>query len=755
MFPTYVRQNVLASQRLFEAAVAAGARTVLASSSSIYGDAASYPTPEDTSPRPLSPYGITKLACEHLASAYGQEFGLVAVTLRYFTIYGPRQRPDMALARMVACVAEDRPFELFGDGTQSRSFTYVDDAVEATIAAMERGSAGATYNVGGGEEVSVLQALEALASIAGRRLEVVRSPRGGRRARTAADTSSIEADLGWEARRRSSKASRLSGAGPLIGSRPHDGRQSGSSSRKSRRSISSSAWQRLKERWWLPVGGLVLGRCLASRSPSPEAPSGGRRRSSTSASRSPRSAAARSRASPRTRARSGRSCAPKSALQAASRASGIPVSKLRSSVSTKELTAVGQLRGINPLMEIAVKADGKRKAELAAQALSTRGRGASEYVTQKVEDLENQVSVSRAQLAAIESRIETAQRQQDALIGDQSIPLDTRLLLSANLNSVITTADARRTSLQEALLGAAAPQPRRERREEPGRRAGGRQQDDRALEPDVAPRRASSDFSSAPSRPSPPSRSCVGGPLLGLMLDGKRVAVVVPAYDEERPSPRRSPGSRLRRPRLRRRRRLARRDGRARRDDGGPARRGDPTSGEPRCRRGHRLGLPEGARGGDRRRLRDGGRQPDGPRRAPGARRAGRPGEVEYAKANRLFLGEAWQVIPRTRYLGNAVLSLLTKIASGYWHVADSQAGYTALSCSALARLDLDRLYPRYGFPNDLLVHLNVQNARVRDVLPPDLRRRRAVGHPPPLGRAAHLLAPPQRASGGGWARST
>jgi glycosyltransferase involved in cell wall biosynthesis len=91
-------------------------------------------------------------------------------------------------------------------------------------------------------------------------------------------------------------------------------------------------------------------------------------------------------------------------------------------------------------------------------------------------------------------------------------------------------------------------------------------------------------------------------------------------------------------------------------------------------------------------------------------------GEVEYAKANRLVTGEAWNVIPRTRYLGNAVLSLLTKIASGYWHVADSQAGYTAISRGALARLDLERVYRGYGFPNDMLVHLNVQNARVRDV---------------------------------------
>jgi glycosyltransferase involved in cell wall biosynthesis len=91
-------------------------------------------------------------------------------------------------------------------------------------------------------------------------------------------------------------------------------------------------------------------------------------------------------------------------------------------------------------------------------------------------------------------------------------------------------------------------------------------------------------------------------------------------------------------------------------------------------------------------------------------------GEVEYAKANRLFTGQAWELIPHHRYLGNAALSLLTKIASGYWHVADSQSGYTAVSLATLESLDLDRLYPRYGFPNDMLVHLNVRNARVRDV---------------------------------------
>ncbi len=201
IFPVYVRQNVLASQRLFEAAAAADVRVTFASSSSIYGDAATYPTPEDTSPRPLAPYGITKLACEHLAQAYATEFALEVVVVRYFTIYGPRQRPDMAFTKMVSRLAEGRPFELYGDGTQSRSFTYVDDAVEATMAAMEQGTPGSTFNVGGGSEVSMLEAIEMLGRIANRRLEVVRMPRReGDAARTAADTTRIRGALGWEPR---------------------------------------------------------------------------------------------------------------------------------------------------------------------------------------------------------------------------------------------------------------------------------------------------------------------------------------------------------------------------------------------------------------------------------------------------------------------------------------------------------------------------------------------------------------------------
>jgi UDP-glucuronate 4-epimerase len=199
VFPLYVRQNVLASQRLFEAAAEAGIRVVFASSSSIYGDAASYPTPEDSPTRPLSPYGVTKLACEHLVGAYGAEFGLDGVILRYFTIYGPRQRPDMALAKWIARAVAGQPLELHGDGMQSRSVTYVDDAVDATILAMEQARAGAVLNVGGGEEVSMLEAIEILARVSGHRPELIHAPRRqGDQPRSLADTSRVRAEIGWQ-----------------------------------------------------------------------------------------------------------------------------------------------------------------------------------------------------------------------------------------------------------------------------------------------------------------------------------------------------------------------------------------------------------------------------------------------------------------------------------------------------------------------------------------------------------------------------
>jgi UDP-glucuronate 4-epimerase len=199
VFPVYVRRNVIATQRVLEAASAAGVRVVLASSSSVYGEAESYPTPEEAEPRPISPYGITKLACEHLARAYAVGFGADAVVLRYFTVYGPRQRPDMFFRRVCDALLDGSTFEIYGSGEQSRSFTYVADAVAATIAAMERAPAGAVYNVGGGDEASMLEAIALLEEISGRRLEThhVDAAKGDV-ARTKADVARISSALGWQ-----------------------------------------------------------------------------------------------------------------------------------------------------------------------------------------------------------------------------------------------------------------------------------------------------------------------------------------------------------------------------------------------------------------------------------------------------------------------------------------------------------------------------------------------------------------------------
>jgi len=201
VFDDYVRRNLVATQRVFESAARAGVRVVFASSSSVYGDAERYPTPEDARPSPISPYGITKLACEQLAYAYAKGFGLEAVILRYFTVYGPRQRPDMALARVVDALARAASFELYGDGLQSRSFTYVADVVAATIGAMERAPTAALYNVGGGVEATMRDAIATLEQVSGRTLEVVERPAApGDVRRTAADTGRIERELGWRAR---------------------------------------------------------------------------------------------------------------------------------------------------------------------------------------------------------------------------------------------------------------------------------------------------------------------------------------------------------------------------------------------------------------------------------------------------------------------------------------------------------------------------------------------------------------------------
>jgi UDP-glucuronate 4-epimerase len=197
VFPLYLRRNVLASQRVFEAAARDGVRVVFSSSSSVYGSAERYPTPEQTEPRPLSPYGITKLACEHLAAAYEREFGLDCVTLRYFNAFGPRQRPDMAFTRIVLALAAGTRFDLYGDGEQSRGWTYVSDIVDGTILAMARGQG--VYNVGGAIEASMNDTIALLEEISGRTLDVLRGPAvPGDQRRTNADTARIEAELGWQ-----------------------------------------------------------------------------------------------------------------------------------------------------------------------------------------------------------------------------------------------------------------------------------------------------------------------------------------------------------------------------------------------------------------------------------------------------------------------------------------------------------------------------------------------------------------------------
>jgi nucleoside-diphosphate-sugar epimerase len=197
VFPVYLRRNVLASQRVFEAAARDGARVVFSSSSSVYGAAERYPTPEDTEPRPLSPYGITKLACEHLGEAYAREFGLDCVVLRYFNAFGPRQRPDMAFTRIVNALAAGTGFEVYGDGDQSRGWTYVGDVVAATLLAAERGTG--TYNVGGALEASLNETIALLEQISGRELEVTHRPAvPGDQRRTSADTTRIRQELGWE-----------------------------------------------------------------------------------------------------------------------------------------------------------------------------------------------------------------------------------------------------------------------------------------------------------------------------------------------------------------------------------------------------------------------------------------------------------------------------------------------------------------------------------------------------------------------------
>ena len=200
-FDAYAHDNILASQRLLEAARRAGglSRFVYASSSSVYGDAKRYPTVETDTPQPLSPYGVTKLAAEHLMGLYAANFGVPTVSLRYFTVYGPRQRPDMAFTRFITRALTGRAIQLYGTGDQIRDFTFVDDIVRANIAAASAAvPLGSVYNISGGSSVSVNDVIASLEHILGRPIQLQRfDANAGEVFRTGGTSAAAQEFLDW------------------------------------------------------------------------------------------------------------------------------------------------------------------------------------------------------------------------------------------------------------------------------------------------------------------------------------------------------------------------------------------------------------------------------------------------------------------------------------------------------------------------------------------------------------------------------
>ena len=200
-FRVYTRLNVDATQQLLEAAKDAPRlrKLVYASSSSVYGATRVLPMKEDHPTQPVSPYGVTKLAAEHLASLYHLSFGLPTVSLRYFTVYGPRQRPDMAFHRFLRAALTGEPLTLFGDGTQTRDFTFVADAVEANVRAALEGPPGTVANIGGGSRVSILEIFDMIRELVGRDIEIesAGTPRGEMKD-TVADTTVARSAFGYQ-----------------------------------------------------------------------------------------------------------------------------------------------------------------------------------------------------------------------------------------------------------------------------------------------------------------------------------------------------------------------------------------------------------------------------------------------------------------------------------------------------------------------------------------------------------------------------
>lgn len=198
-FDIYCHNNILATQILLEACRSyPGLKIVYASSSSVYGETRKFPMEETDLPAPVSPYGVSKLAAEHLMNLYHANFGLHTVSLRYFTVYGPRQRPDMAFHKLCRAVLTGEEFVLFGTGEQTRDFTYIDDIVEANLAAARQGRPGGVYNLGGGTRISMNDVITLVEELAGRKANVQRIGRHeGDVTHTGADVGRARRDLGF------------------------------------------------------------------------------------------------------------------------------------------------------------------------------------------------------------------------------------------------------------------------------------------------------------------------------------------------------------------------------------------------------------------------------------------------------------------------------------------------------------------------------------------------------------------------------
>ncbi|MGA1794354.1 MAG: NAD-dependent epimerase/dehydratase family protein [bacterium] len=201
-FRIYTDCNIKATQALLEACLGKGIKKfVYASSSSVYGDTPELPMREVNVVRPVSPYGVTKLAGEHLACLYAKNFGLPCVSLRYFTVYGPRQRPDMAFHRFITACMENRQITVYGDGEQTRDFTYISDIIDANIQAVQSEAEGEVFNIGGGSRVSLNQVLSILERVANKKIprQFIETQKGDVR-HTYADVSKARMCLGYKAK---------------------------------------------------------------------------------------------------------------------------------------------------------------------------------------------------------------------------------------------------------------------------------------------------------------------------------------------------------------------------------------------------------------------------------------------------------------------------------------------------------------------------------------------------------------------------